>query len=116
LNAGERPLGSESGMATQPTSNPALESPGAKKKRERRVNPMDWRKRLYLSPTDIADALSIGRSSAYELIASGQLPSVRLGRSVRVETERVIEWAKSQLEGVSDHCAERGITKSKPPA
>lgn len=79
----------------QPISN--LDSEGGKK-RKRRANPMEWRARLYLSPTDIADALSIGRSSAYELIASGALPSVKIGRSVRVETERVIEWARSQTQ------------------
>ncbi len=33
--------------------------------------------------------LSISRSSAYELIAAGTIPSVRLGRMVRVPLEAI---------------------------
>lgn len=63
----------------------------------RRVNPLDWRERLMLSPTDIADALSIGLTQTYALAASGAFGRVmKIGRSVRVETERVIEWSKLQ--------------------
>jgi excisionase family DNA binding protein len=33
---------------------------------------------------DAARLLSLGRSKAYELVAAGELPVVRIGRSVRV--------------------------------
>ena len=39
---------------------------------------------LLLTITEAAARLSIGRSSAYELIASGQLEIVHIGRSARV--------------------------------
>ena len=42
--------------------------------------------RLY-SITEVAQLLSIGRSTVYDLVRSGELPSVRLGRSVRVTAE-----------------------------
>jgi len=40
--------------------------------------------RLLLRPAEAAELLSISRTRAYEMIARGELPSVRLGASVRV--------------------------------
>lgn len=37
-----------------------------------------------LTVEDVADVLGISRSKVYELISSGALPSVRIGRSRRV--------------------------------
>lgn len=37
-----------------------------------------------LTPKDAARMLSLGRSRVYELIASGDLPSVKVGRSRRI--------------------------------
>ncbi|HRC40025.1 helix-turn-helix domain-containing protein [Nostocoides sp.] len=37
--------------------------------------------------TDVATALSVGRSKVYELVRSGVLPSVRIGGSRRVRGE-----------------------------
>jgi excisionase family DNA binding protein len=39
---------------------------------------------LLLTPEQVARALAIGRTRVYELMASGALPSIRLGRSRRV--------------------------------
>jgi excisionase family DNA binding protein len=39
---------------------------------------------LLLTPEQVAEALAIGRTRVYELMASGALPSIRLGRSRRV--------------------------------
>ena len=45
---------------------------------------MQSEKRLVLSVTEAAAALGISRAHAYELVARGQLPSLRLGRRIVV--------------------------------
>ena len=40
--------------------------------------------KLLLRASEVAERLSIGRGTAYELMASGVLQSVRIGRSIRV--------------------------------
>lgn len=37
-----------------------------------------------LKPQDIAQRLNISRAMAYKLLATGELPTVRMGRIVRV--------------------------------
>ena len=37
--------------------------------------------RLLLRPAEAAEAIGIGRSKVYELLASGDLPSIRIGGS-----------------------------------
>jgi excisionase family DNA binding protein len=40
--------------------------------------------KLLLSPEEVAEALSVSRSKVYELLASGRLDSVKIGRCRRV--------------------------------
>ena len=47
---------------------------------------------LLLRPAQVGDALGVCRSKAYELIRSGQIPSIRLGNSVRVPVEALRRW------------------------
>ena len=48
-----------------------------------------------LRVTEAAERLSLSRSRAYELIASGELPSVRIGRSLRVPVAALDAWVES---------------------
>jgi excisionase family DNA binding protein len=48
--------------------------------------------KLLLRPIEAAEAIGIGRSKVYELLASGELPSIRIGSSVRVPIDRLREW------------------------
>ena len=48
------------------------------------VTPMQNEKRLVLTVTEAATALGISRTHAYELVARGELPSLRLGRRIVV--------------------------------
>jgi excisionase family DNA binding protein len=41
--------------------------------------------------------LSISRTKAYELIAAGVLPSVRVGASVRVPAAQLRAWIENQI-------------------
>jgi excisionase family DNA binding protein len=53
--------------------------------------------KLFVKPSEAADALGLGRSKTYQLIASGTLPSVRIGKSIRVPVEALRRWADSQV-------------------
>lgn len=53
---------------------------------------------LLLTPEKAAEALAIGRTRVYELMASGSLPSIRLGRSRRVARRALVHF----IEGLSE--------------
>lgn len=48
--------------------------------------------RLLLTVSEVAAELQIARGKAYELVRSGTLPSVKLGRSVRVPRKALLDW------------------------
>lgn len=45
--------------------------------------------KLLLCPEEVAEALGLGRSKVYELLASGRLRSVKVGRSRRVTVDQL---------------------------
>jgi excisionase family DNA binding protein len=47
-----------------------------------------------LTPEDAAKALSISRSKLYELLAHGDLESVRIGTSRRISTQALEEFVE----------------------
>jgi excisionase family DNA binding protein len=59
--------------------------------------------KFLLRPTEAAELLNISRSKAYELIAAGVLPSVRVGDSVRVPTAQLRAWIERNTVGDRDH-------------
>ena len=52
-----------------------------------------------LRPTEVAQILSLGRSKVYSMIASGELPSIKCGKSVRVPMEALREWVNVHTQG-----------------
>ena len=50
-----------------------------------------------LRAQDVAELLSVSRSFAYALMQSGQLPTVQLGRSVRVRPKDLEEYIQLNL-------------------
>jgi excisionase family DNA binding protein len=52
---------------------------------------------LLLRPEEVARALSISRSAVYRLISDGQIPSVRVGKSVRVPRVAIAEWLNARV-------------------
>ena len=48
--------------------------------------------RLLLRVPEVAKALGLGRTKVYELIATGELPVIRLGRAVRVSVAALQKW------------------------
>lgn len=51
---------------------------------------------LLLTVTEAAQLLRISRNLAYELVAQGQLPHVRLGRVIRVPRHGLEQWIARQ--------------------
>lgn len=50
----------------------------------------------YLKVPEVAKVLRIARSRAYELVAGGEIPSVRIGRSIRVNRRELERWLEEQ--------------------
>lgn len=48
--------------------------------------------KLLLRPTEAAELLGIGRSKIYALLAARELPSIRVGHSVRVPAAALRKW------------------------
>jgi excisionase family DNA binding protein len=58
-----------------------------------------WRhqvtEKFLITPQEAAAMLGIGRTKTYDLIAAGQLPSVRIGRCVRVPLAGLRAWIEA---------------------
>ena len=50
----------------------------------------------WLKVPEVAQVLRIARSRAYELVGKGEIPSVRIGRSVRVSRRELDRWLEEQ--------------------
>jgi excisionase family DNA binding protein len=62
--------------------------------------------RLLLKPAEAAEAIGVSRARAYELIAEGAIPSIRLGSSVRVPVQSLREWIDRK---VAEHVEQRRV-------
>jgi len=47
---------------------------------------------MLLTVEDVQNAIRLGRTKIYELIRTGQLPVVRIGRSVRIRRDVLERW------------------------
>ena len=54
--------------------------------------------KVLLTPENAAEVLSVGRTTVYQLMATGALRSVRIGKCRRVPMSAVVELVE-QLEG-----------------
>ena len=52
--------------------------------------------RLLLRPTEAAEAIAVGRSKVYELLARGELPSIRVDGRLRVPVDGLRAWVEQQ--------------------
>lgn len=55
--------------------------------------------RLLLTVEEAARRLGIGRTLAWRLVRRGELPSVRLGRLVRIPERALDDWLKHRMRG-----------------
>lgn len=54
--------------------------------------------RLLLDSREVATLLGLGRTKVFELMAAGELPVIRIGRSVRVPREALVTWIARRTE------------------
>jgi len=52
--------------------------------------------RLALKPVELAEALNCSRAKAYDLIASGEIPTIQVGADRRVTLAAVKAWMARQ--------------------
>ncbi len=52
--------------------------------------------RLLLRIPEAAETLGIGRTKIYELIATGELPTIRVGRAVRISVSTLQKWVETR--------------------
>ena len=57
---------------------------------------MDEHQHEWLKVPEVAEVLRIARSRAYELVADGEIPAVKIGRSVRVSRKALYRWLEDQ--------------------
>lgn len=53
--------------------------------------------KVLYKPTEVAEAIGVSRARAYDLIARGVIPSIRLGASIRVPVVQLREWVNNQV-------------------
>lgn len=54
---------------------------------------------LLLKGEAVAERLQLGRSKVYLMMARGELPVIRIGKSVRVPARALERWIEQQMEG-----------------
>jgi excisionase family DNA binding protein len=60
---------------------------------------------LLLRAAEVAAILGIGRSTVFELAAAGELPVVRIGRSVRVPRHALYRWIEERTQQAHERWA-----------
>lgn len=55
-----------------------------------------------LTITEAAQRLSLGRATTYLLVQRGDLPSVRIGRALRVPVQALETWVATRTTGGRD--------------
>lgn len=55
-----------------------------------------------LSINDLRSALGIGRTKAYELVGSGQIRSIKVGKSIRIPKTSLLDYVKESSYNVGE--------------
>ena len=59
---------------------------------------LPYQERLLLQPREVATMTGLSRSMVYELINWGELPVIRVGKSVRVPVAALHQWIRDQTQ------------------
>jgi len=54
---------------------------------------------ILLKPEEVGRILDLSRSKTYQLLASGELPSIRAGKSIRVPRAALEKWIETNTTG-----------------
>ena len=62
--------------------------------------------RVLLRIPEAAERLALGRSTLYRLIASGELPTVKIGAALRIPAASLNTWAEERIKAAqAEDCA-----------
>jgi excisionase family DNA binding protein len=50
----------------------------------------------WLTLAEVQRVLGLGRTKAYQLVGTGEIPAVRIGRVIRVNREELESWLQTQ--------------------
>ncbi len=65
---------------------------------------------LLLDSREVAELLGISRTKTFQMMSLRQLPTVHIGRCVRVPRSALVAWIESQVEGkVGAPCADSEV-------
>ncbi len=71
--------------------------------------------RLLVRPSEAAELLGLGRSKVYELVAAGEIPAVRIGKSVRIPMEALRQWVTTHTSGLEQPSTVNAVDTIKTP-
>jgi excisionase family DNA binding protein len=57
--------------------------------------------REWYRPEEAGEALGLGKSTIYRLIADGTIPSIRINKTIRVPVAGLRAWAASMVEATT---------------
>jgi excisionase family DNA binding protein len=66
---------------------------------------------LLLKPAEVAETLRVGRSLVYEMFSTGELPSIRVGRCIRVPRVALDRWIADHVTGFGGGVDRGGISR-----
>ena len=52
--------------------------------------------KILLRPEEAADQLGVSRTKLYQLLSNGAIPSVRIGKSVRIRADVLRQWVSDR--------------------
>jgi excisionase family DNA binding protein len=52
--------------------------------------------KLLIKPSEAAELLGVGRSKVYQMLAAGELPSLRVGALVRIPSDALRRWVEER--------------------
>jgi excisionase family DNA binding protein len=58
---------------------------------------------LLLKAPEVAKLLGLGRSKVFAMVAAGELPVIRIGRSVRIPRQALERWIRDETTEVGQH-------------
>ena len=80
-----------------------------------RRTPVDLGPPMLLRPEEAAKMLGLSRSKVFQMLAAGELPVVRIGRSVRLPSDELRVWIRRKAEHEAREFREhwRGIFEAR---
>ncbi|HEX6797647.1 MAG TPA: helix-turn-helix domain-containing protein [Ktedonobacterales bacterium] len=73
-------------------------------------DPIPLSQRLLLRPEEVAAILGLGRSTIYELLRSGELSAVHIGRATRIPARDLHHWIEQHTS--SENGASNSVSDS----